>query len=115
MVNKVTNKGIMSGWKTEGTLQSEFARGIAILLKVELSLGNYKGQFTEEKLPITYYDQMGLNADAALETRDKTKNIIECKWEEVTPAEPSQGKILESDTCVSSVIMINITPEKKPL
>ena len=31
MVNRVTNKGIMSGWKTEGTLQSEFARGMATL------------------------------------------------------------------------------------
>ena len=115
MVNKVTNKGIMSGWKTEGTLQSEFARGMATLLKIEPSLWNYQGHFTKEKWPITYYDWMRLNADAAWETRDKTKNITGCKWEEVTPAEPSNGKTWEADACVSSVIMINVTPEKNPL
>ena len=92
MVNRVTNKGIMSGWKTEGTLQSEFARGMATLLKVEPSLWNYEGIFTKEKWPITYYDWMRLNADAAWDTRDKTKNITGCKWKETTPAEPSQGK-----------------------
>ena len=115
MVNRVTNKGIMSGWKTEGTLQSEFARGMATLLKIEPSLWNYEGHFTKEKWPITYYDWMRLNADAAWDTRDKTKNITGCKWEEVTPAEPSQGKTWEADACVSSVIMINVTPEKNPL
>jgi len=115
MVNRVTNKGIMSGWKTEGTLQSEFARGMATLLKIEPSLWNYEGHFTKEKWPITYYDWMRLNADAAWDTRDKTKNITGCKWEEVTPAEPSQGKTWKADACVSSVIMINVTPEKNPL
>ena len=115
MVNRVTNKGIMSGWKTEGTLQSEFARGMATLLKVEPSLWNYQGVFTKEKWPITYYDWMRLNADAAWDTRDKTKNITGCKWEETTPAVPSQGKTWEADACVSSVVMINVTPEKNPL
>ena len=115
MVNKVTDNGIMSGWKTDGTLQSELARGMATLLKVEPSLWNYQGYYTKEKKPITYYEWMRLNADAAWDTRDKTKNITGCKWEEVTPAEPSPGQTWEADACVSSVIMINVTPENNPI
>ena len=115
MVNKVTDKGIMSGWKTDGTLQSEFARGMATLLKVDPSLWNYQGYFTKEKKPITYFDWMRLNADAAWDTRDKTKNITGCKWEEETPAEPFPGQSWEADACVSSVVMINVTPEKNPI
>ena len=49
MVNRVTDKGIMSGWKTDGTLHTEFARGIARLLQVEPSLWKYKGIYTRDK------------------------------------------------------------------
>ena len=114
MVNRVTDKGIMSGWKTDGTLQSEFARGIATLLKHDPSLWKYEGHYTKERKTITYYDWMRLNADAAWETRDKTKNITGCKWEEETPPEPAPGQTWEADACVSSVVMINVTPENKP-
>jgi predicted alpha-1,6-mannanase (GH76 family) len=114
MVNRVTDKGIMSGWKTDGTLQSEFARGIARLLQVEPSLWKYKGIYTKQKKPITYFEWMRMNADAAWNTRDKVNNISGCKWEEETPTVPSQGKTWEADACVSAVIMINVTPEKMP-
>ena len=57
---------------------------------------------------------MRLNADAAWDTRDKAKDITGGKWKKVTPAVPSQGKTWEADACVSSVIMINVTPEKNP-
>ena len=59
--------------ETEGTLQLEFARGMVTILKVEPSLWNYQGHFTKEKWPITYYDWMRLNADAAWDNRDKIK------------------------------------------
>jgi len=75
MVNRVTNKGIMSGWITEGTLQSEFSRGMETLIKVILSLWNYECHFTKEKWPITYYTWMRLNANATWDTIDKIKNI----------------------------------------
>ena len=114
MVNKVTNKGIMSQWKTDGTLQSEFARGIATFLKHNPSYWGHELHYTRERKPITIYDWMRLNADTAWETRDKTKNITGCKWEEVTPETPGNGKTWEADACVSSVVTINVTPQNKP-
>ena len=114
MVNIVTDKGIMSYWKITGTYQSEFARGIATFLKHNPSYWSHEGHYTKAKKTITYYDFMRLNADTAWETRDKTRNITACKWEEVTPENPGDGKTWESDVCVSSVVMMNVTPQKKP-
>ena len=114
MVNLVTNDGIMSRWKVDGTWQSEFARGIARLLQIEPKLWKYEGVYTNEKKKITYFDWMRLNADAAWNTRDKVNNISGCKWDEQTPTYPSEGKTWESDACVSSVVMTNVTPEKIP-
>lgn len=114
MVNKVDSRGIMSAWKDNGTYQSEFARGVAFLLKADPSLWQYRGIFTSNKVKITYWRWLRRNADAAWETRDRVNNITGCEWTKQTPAYPSAGKTWECDACVSSVVMTNVVPEKEP-
>lgn len=114
MINKVDRKGILSAWKTNGTWQSEFARGMATLLKNDSTLWQHKGYFTTNKIKITYYRWMRKNADAAWETRDRVNNITGCKWTETTPTHPSPGKSWECDACVSAVVMTNVVPETMP-
>lgn len=114
MVNKVDSRGIMSAWKTDGTWQSEFARGMAALIKNDSTLWKYLGYYTTNRVRITYYRWMRRNADAAWTTRDMTNNITGCKWTETTPAQPSPGKTWECDACVSAVVMTNVVPEALP-
>lgn len=114
MVNKVTGKGILSAWKTDGTWQSEFARGMAFYLKADPSEWTHRGYYTTSRASITYYKWLRLNADAAWNTRDKVNNITGCKWETVTPTVPKEGETWESDACVSAVVMTNVVPEVQP-
>ena len=97
MVNKVTDEGIMSEWKTDGILQSELARGIATFLKHNPSYWSYEGHYTRERKPITIYDWMRLNADAA--------------WD-IYIAEQVIQKIPQD--LVGRVVQINVTPQNRP-
>ena len=114
MVNCVTSKGIMSRWKTDGTWQSELARGMAAHLRANPEDWNLRGYYKSTRSRITYYDWMRLNADAAWDTRDRVNDITGCKWEEETPTYPSEGRTWECDACASAVVMTNVTPEVLP-
>lgn len=114
MVNQVDSRGIMSAWKSNGTYQSEFARGVAFLLQADPSLWQYRGNYTSNKVKITYWRWLRRNADAAWETRDHVNNITGCEWTKTTPTYPSTGNTWECDACVSSVVMTNAVPEKEP-
>ncbi len=114
MVNQVDSKGIMSRRKTDGTWQSEFARGMAAHLRACPDDWTYRGYYTTSRTRITYYDWMRLNADAAWETREKTMNLSDCEWNKQTPMYPSEGKTWECDAMASAVVMLNVTPEVLP-
>lgn len=114
MINHVDSKGIMSRWKTDGTWQSEFARGIAAHLKASPSDWGYNAPHTSQKTRISYYKWLRANADAAWETRDRVNNITGCQWSVVTPTYPSAGATWECDACASAVVMTNVVPELMP-
>lgn len=114
MVNHVDSKGIMSRRKTDGTWQSEFARGIAAHLRACPADWTYKGYYKTTKSRITYFDWMRLNADAAWATREKNTNLSDCEWNKQTAMYPSEGKTWECDVMASAVVMMNVTPEVVP-
>ena len=114
MVNCVTSKGLLSAWKTDGTWQSEFSRGMAFYLQTYPRDWTHRGYYTKSKGTISYYKWLRMNADAAWETRDTVNNITGCKWEELTPTQPTSSTVWECDACVSSVAMTNVVPEVEP-
>ena len=114
MVNHVDGKGIMSRRKTDGTWQSEFARGMAFYLKACPEDWTLKGYYKSNRARITLYDWMRLNADAAWETRDLVNDLSDCEWNKLTPTYPSDGKTWECDVMASAVVMMNVTPEVLP-
>jgi predicted alpha-1,6-mannanase (GH76 family)/lysophospholipase L1-like esterase len=114
MINQVDNKGIMSRWKVDGTWQSEFARGVATLMKVDPEEWKHYGVFTKNRIKTTYYRWMRRNADAAWETRDRVNNITGCEWSKITPTYPSIGETWEADACASAVVMTNVVPAVMP-
>lgn len=114
MVNHVDGNGIMSRRKTDGTWQSEFARGMAAYLRANPGDWTYRGYYKSNRSRITYFDWMRLNADAAWATREKTTNLSDCEWNKQTAMYPSEGKTWECDVMASAVVMMNVTPEVVP-
>lgn len=121
MVNRTDANGIVShSSKYDGTYQSEFARGMAFWLKANPADWKYNGYYTTSRIRITYYKWMRKNADAAYNTRNPLLGISNCEWTKATPLMPSggkdgwQGKGWECDACVSSVVMLQVTPEVQP-
>ena len=118
MVNRTDANGIVShSSKYDGTYQSEFARGMAFWLQAYPDDWQYKGYMTPSQKRITYYDWMRKNADAAWATRNRSLDISNCEWNAVTPLVPANGKESkgwECDACVSSVVMLQVTPEVLP-
>lgn len=113
MRDKVDKNGLMSKWHRDGTWQSEFARGMGLFVK-DNNLWNYQVDYTSEKKPITYYEWMRLNADAAWETRDKVNNITFNEWAKPTPLVPEPGKTWTAMEMVGAVVMTQVTPDEKP-
>lgn len=113
MRDKVDKNGLMSKWHRDGTWQSEFARGMGLFVK-DNNLWDYQADYTSEKKPITYYEWMRLNADAAWETRDKVNNITFNEWAKPTPLVPEPGKTWTAMEMVGAVVMTQVTPDKKP-
>lgn len=114
MVNQVDANGIMSRRKTDGTWQSEFARGMAAHLRACPEDWNYKGYYKSSRTRISYFDWMRLNADAAWDTRNPSSNLSDCEWNKQTATYPSEGKTWECDVMASAVVMMNVTPEVLP-
>lgn len=120
MTSLVDNRtGVMSRQKYDGTWQSEFARGMAALLKASPEDWDYSCTYTTGRRRTTIYDWMRLNADAAWNTRDRVNNITGCLWSEMTPTIPGNSteekpQTWECDACVSAVVMTNVVPEVKP-
>lgn len=113
MREKVNEKGIMSKWHRDGSWQSEFARGMGLFVK-DNNLWNYQADYTTARKPITYYDWMRMNAQAAWDTRDRTNNITFNEWAKQTPLTPEAGKTWTALEMVSAAVMLQVTPEKKP-
>lgn len=113
MRDKVDKNGIMSKWHRDGTWQSEFARGMGIFVR-DNNLWDYQADCTTNRIPITYYEWMRKNAVAAWETREPTYNITFNEWAKPTPLRPEPGKVWTALEMVGSVIMMQVTPEKKP-
>lgn len=113
MRDKVDKNGLMSKWHRDGTWQSEFARGMGLFVK-DNNLWDYQADYTSEKKPITYYEWMRLNADAAWETRDKVNNITFNEWAKPTPLVPEPGKTWTAMEMVGAVVMTQVTPDEKP-
>ena len=114
MTKLVNSDGIMSRWKSDGTWQSEFARGMAFYLQANPDDWSYQGVYTSSQKKITYYNWLRLNADRAWETRDTVNNITGCQWDRTTPTTPENGKTWECDACVSAVVMTNVVPQVIP-
>ena len=113
MRDKVDKNGLMSKWHRDGTWQSEFARGMGLFVK-DNNLWDYQADYTSEKKPITYYEWMRLNADAAWKTRDKVNNITFNEWAKPTPLVPEPGKTWTAMEMVGAVVMTQVTPDEKP-
>lgn len=113
MRDKVDKNGLMSKWHRDGTWQSEFARGMGLFVK-DNNLWDYQADYTSEKKPITYYEWMRLNADAAWETRDKVNNITFNEWAKPTPLVPEPGKTWTAMEMVGAIVMTQVTPDEKP-
>lgn len=113
MRDKVDKNGLMSKWHRDGTWQSEFARGMGLFVK-DNNLWDYQADYTSEKKPITYFEWMRLNADAAWETRDKVNNITFNEWAKPTPLVPEPGKTWTAMEMVGAVVMTQVTPDEKP-
>lgn len=113
MRDRVNENGIMSKWHRDGTWQSEFARGMGLFVK-DNNLWDYEVDYTTARKPITYYEWMRMNADAAWETRDRTNNITFNEWAKQTPFAPGDGKTWTALEMVGAVIMTQVTPDEKP-
>lgn len=112
MRDKVNELGIMSKWHRDGTWQSEFARGMGMFVK-DNNLWNYEADYTSHKKPITYYEWMKLNAEAAWKTHN-TQYLTFNEWAKQTPERPENGKVWTALEMVSSVVMTQVTPETIP-
>lgn len=112
MTQKVDENGIMSKWHRDGTWQSEFARGMGMFVK-DNNLWGYNGVYTSGRRPITYYDWMKKNAEAAWNTRN-SKDITFNEWAKKTPEEPGDGKTWTALEMVGAVIMTQVTPAEMP-
>ena len=112
MQNKVTDQGIMSKWHRDGTWQSEFARGMGLFVK-DNNLWDYETTYTTDRKPITYYEWMKLNAEAAWNTHNSDFLTFN-EWEKATPDEPGDGKTWTALEMVSSVVMTQVTPDEHP-
>ena len=112
MHNKVTDQGIMSKWHRDGTWQSEFARGMGLFVK-DNDLWDYEATYTTSRKPITYYEWMKLNAEAAWNTHNSDYLTFN-EWEKPTPDAPGDGKTWTALEMVSSVVMTQVTPDEHP-
>ena len=112
MRNKVTDQGIMSKWHRDGTWQSEFARGMGLFVK-DNDLWDYEATYTNDRKPITYYEWMKLNAEAAWRTHNADYLTFN-EWEKPTPDAPGDGKVWTALEMVSSVVMTQVTPDERP-
>lgn len=112
MRNRVTDQGIMSKWHRDGTWQSEFARGMGLFVK-DNNLWDYEADYTTDRKPITYYEWMKMNAEAAWNTHNSDYLTFN-EWAKPTPEVPETGKTWTALEMVSSVVMTQVTPDNKP-
>lgn len=114
LINHVDGKGIMTRRKTDGTWQSEFARGMAAHLRACPDDWSRRCYYTTSRQHTTYYNWMRKNADAAWATRNAESNLSDCEWDKPTEAIPSEGNSWECDVMAGTVVMANVTPEVLP-
>lgn len=117
MTECVTDEGIMSAHRYDGSWESEFARGMGLFVH-ETGLWNYETVYTKERKPITYYEWMRLNARLSWERRN-SDNLTWNEWATRTPDEPKDApdgrKVWTALEMVSMVVMNQVTPEANPL
>lgn len=117
MTECVTDEGIMSAHRYDGSWESEFARGMGLFVR-DNNLWNYETTYTKSRKPITYYDWMKLNAKLAWERRNGD-NLTWNEWSKPTPDvpvdAPSNRKVWSALEMVSMVVMNQVTPETNPL
>lgn len=117
MTECVTDEGIMSAYRYDGSWESEFARGMGLFVR-DNNLWNYKTTYTKSRKPITYYDWMKLNAKLAWERRN-SDNLTWNEWSKPTPDKPVDApknrKVWSALEMVSMVVMNQVTPETNPM
>lgn len=117
MTECVTDEGIMSAHRYDGSWESEFARGMGLFVR-DHNLWNYETTYTKSRKPITYYDWMKLNAKLAWERRN-SDNLTWNEWSKLTPDTPVDApknrKVWSALEMVSMVVMNQVTPETNPM
>lgn len=117
MTECVTNEGIMSAHRYDGSWESEFSRGMGLFVH-ENNLWNYKTTYTKDRKPITYYDWMKLNATLSWKRRNND-NLTWNEWAVRTPDAPVDAplkrKVWSALEMVSMVVMNQVTPETNPM
>lgn len=116
MLNHVNINGIMS-WpnKVDGTVQSEFARGVAFLLEARPELWKQTAYYGTNRTRTTYYNWLRKNADAAWNMRDLTYNVADCGWARRTRFDiTSDVARKHAEVYVSSVVMTQVVPADNP-
>ena len=115
MTNDVNGDGIISRAKSDGTYQSELARGAAFLLEVAPDLWNTPTTYGTARRATTYYEWLRKNADAAWNTRDRNYNLTGCQWAVNTNFDPNSTVAkLHTEVFVSSVVMDQVVPANNP-
>lgn len=112
MTNDVNSDGVISRYKSDGTYQSELARGAAFLMEAKPELWNTATTYGNNHVATTYYSWLRKNADAAWNTRDRNYNLTGCEWGKPTVFDPSSELARKhTEVFVSSVVMEQVVPQ----